>query len=48
MIGVELRKQVLRPRTLVTVAALAAFGCALVIVLDATGAGRRNRWATSR
>jgi ABC-2 type transport system permease protein len=40
VIGVELRKQVLRARTLVTVAALAAFGLALVIALDLTGAGR--------
>ncbi len=40
MIGVELRKQVLRSRTLVTVAALAAFGVALVIALDLTGAAR--------
>jgi ABC-2 type transport system permease protein len=40
VIGVELRKQVLRPRTVATIAALAGFGLALVIALDLTGAGR--------
>ena len=40
MIGIELRKQVLRPRTLVTLAALAAFGIGLVIALEITGGGR--------
>lgn len=40
MIAVELRKQVIRPRTLITVAALAAFGFVLAVALDLTGAGR--------
>lgn len=40
MIRVELRKQLFRPRTVVTVATLAAFGIVLVIALDLTGAGR--------
>lgn len=40
MIGVELRKQVLRARSLVTLAALAAFGIGLVVAFEITGGGR--------
>jgi ABC-2 type transport system permease protein len=40
VIGVELAKQVRRPRTTLTFAAVAAFAVALTVALDAAGAGR--------
>lgn len=43
MIRIELAKQARRPRTLLTLAALAAFSVALTVALAASGAGRLER-----
>jgi ABC-2 type transport system permease protein len=43
VIAVELTKQYRRPRTYVTLAALAAFGLVLMVALSATGAGRTEQ-----
>ena len=43
MIGIELAKQWRRPRTIVTLAALALFSVVLVVALEATGSGLSER-----
>ena len=43
MIAIELAKQWRRPRTLVTLLAVALFSVVLVVALEATGAGRSER-----